>query len=238
MHDHQLFLRTLSEFTRSLLTPYDVHVMLAELAGQVTHVLGLVGSGVSLAEGDRLIFDVGVGDQAEALEELQEETQLGPCVAAFHSGRIVRISDLGAEVDRWPAFCRLAELRDIRAVASIPMRLGDQRVGALNLYAREVRAWDEDDMTAAVVLADMATAYLINASKHQQQVQLAEQLQRALDGRVLVEQAKGMLAARHDTTPDVAFEHLRRYARGRGASVREVAAAVVQLGLDIAPDDR
>lgn len=235
MYDHQLYLRTLSEFTRSLLTPYDAHVVLGELASRVTEVLGLIGSGVSLAEGDRLVFDIGVGDRVRLVEEVQEDTQRGPCVAAFRAGQVVSVPDLRTETERWPEYCRTAESQGVRAVASIPMRLGDQSVGALNMYDGEVRAWDEDDMSAAVVMADMATAYLINASLHQQQVLLAEQLQRALSGRVLVEQAKGMLAARHGITPEAAFEHLRRHARGRGASVRDVAAAVVQLGLDIEP---
>jgi AmiR/NasT family two-component response regulator len=84
-----------------------------------------------------------------------------------------------------------------------------------------------------VVMADMATAFLINASTHRQQVELAEQLQGALDARVVIEQAKGMIAAKRGITPDAAFDQIRRHARGRGAAVRAVAEAVVHLGLDL-----
>src|SRR5690606_27377727 len=169
-------------------------------------------------EGGRLVFDIGVGGEAvETLEGVQEKHQLGPCATAFTTGRIVTVPDLRTETERWPDYGRAAETLGIKAAAAIPMRLGDQTIGALNLYDTKVRPWDEDDVTAAVVMADMATAYLINASTHQQQVQLAEQLQEALDARVVVEQAKGMLAGQMEITPDAAFEHLRRYARGRGA---------------------
>ena len=233
LYDHSLYLRTLSEFTRVLLTPYDVHVVLDQLATRVTEVLGLLGSGVSLAEGDRLAFDAGVGGPVTVLERLQEATQIGPCVTAFRSGQVVTVSDLGGENERWPAYCRTARALGVQAVASIPMRLGDQAVGAMDLYAAESRTWDEDDMSAAVVMADMATAYLINASQHRQQVELAEQPQHALDARVVIEQAKGMIAGKAGITPDAAFDQLRRHARGRGATVRAVAEAVVNLGLDL-----
>lgn len=233
MYDHQLYLRTLSEFTRVLLTPYDVHVVLRELTDRVAGVLGVVGAGVGLAQGDRLEFDPRVSGDVSDLEGIQQETQEGPCVAAFTSGKIVRISDLAADSQEWPDFRRTAARLGIRAVASIPMRLGEQSVGAMDLYDDRPRDWEQEDMNAAVVMADMATSYLINSSKHQQQVELSAQLQYALDHRLVIEQAKGMIAARHDVTPDEAFERLRRHARSRGATVQAVANAVVKLGMDI-----
>lgn len=234
MHDHQLYLSTLSDFARTLLAPYDVHSTLHQLTLRITDVLGLLGSGVSLAEGDRLVFDAGVGDRVGVLEQMQQDTQVGPCVEAFRTGQVVAVADLRlVPPDRWPAYCRAAERLDVRAVASIPMWLGDQKVGALDLYNAEVRAWEEDDMAAAQVMADMATGYLINASKHRQQQELSEQLQHALTSRVLIEQAKGMVAARHGITPETAFERLRGHARRNGATLGDVAHAVVHLGLDV-----
>jgi GAF domain-containing protein len=233
VYDHQLYLRTLSEFTRVLLTPYDAQSMLDQLANRVTEVLGLLGSGVSLADGERLVFEAGVGGPVVELEKIQDETQVGPCVTAFQTAQIVRVDDLGGEAERWPEYCRTAEALGITSVASIPMRLGERTVGAFNLYAGASRAWDEEDMAAAVVMSDMATAYLINASTHRQQVELAEQLEHALESRVIVEQAKGMLAAKHAITPEAAFERLRHHARSRGATVRSVAQAIVHLGMDL-----
>lgn len=233
MYDHQLYLKTLSEFTRVLLTPYDVHVVLRELTERVVGVLGIRGAGVGLADGDRLVFDPRVAGDVAELEDVQERTQKGPCVSAFHTGRIVQTADLSQDSQKWPEFREVAARHGVRAVASIPMRLGEQSVGALNLYDDQPRAWEREDMNAAVVMADMATSYLLNASKHRQQVELSTQLQYALDHRLVIEQAKGMLAARHEVTPEEAFERLRRHARSRGATVHAVADAVVNLGMDL-----
>jgi len=233
MYNPELYLTTLSNFTKVLLTPYDVHAALVELADRVTQMLDLRGSGVSLAHQDRLEFDSGNKPDIVALEKVQQDTQCGPCVEAFRTGSPVVVVDLTAEAGRWPQYCEVAEQLGISAVASIPMQLVGQAVGALNLYARGVRVWEPQDVAAAIVMADMATAYLINASHHHQQVQLAEQLQQALDTRLMIEQAKGMLAARHRITPDQAFERLRHHARDRRAKVHAVAHAVVELGLEI-----
>ena len=233
MYDHQLYLRTLSEFTRTLLTPYDVHAMFHQLADRVTSVLGLTGSGVCLARAGRLELDTALGDDVTAVELVQERHQAGPCVTAFRTGEIVAVRDLREAPSRWPEYVRVAEEMGILAVASIPMRLDDVTVGALNLYSREVRDWPREDLDAAVVLTDMATVYLINASHHRKQVELTEQLQHALDTRLVIEQAKGMLAVRHSITPEQAFERLRTLARSRSVTVEAVAEAVVRLGLEV-----
>jgi GAF domain-containing protein len=235
LYDHALYLRTLSEFTRVLLTPYEIHTALDELADRVTAVLGLAGSGVSLAEDERLEFDTAVGPAVAELERVQERLQLGPCVTAFHTGKVVAVDDLSGRDDEWPEYCATAADLGITAVASMPLQLsGDHPpVGALNLYADGPRSWTPEDLAAARVLADMATAYLVNASHHQQQVQLAEQLQRALDSRVVIEQAKGVLVARHRIDPGEAFERIRCQARSHNRTVLAVATEVVALRLDL-----
>jgi GAF domain-containing protein len=227
-----MYLRTLSEFARALLTPYDVQAALEELTARIAVVLGLTGSGVSLCRGDRLEFDTGLGGAAAELEKVQQRTQDGPCVTAFRTGVPVTVSDLVTH-GRWPAYEQAAAEVGIHAVASIPLKIGDRSVGALNLYAAEPREWHPDDVAAAAVMGDMATGYLLHASAHKQQVELADQLQHALDHRLVIEQAKGMLAARHETSPDEAFERLRRHARSKGVSVHAVADAVVSLGMDL-----
>lgn len=232
MYDHALFVRTLSEFTRLLLTPYDVTTALRELADRVTDVLGLAGSGVSLARDDHLEFEATHGSEVATIERVQNEVQKGPCVTAFHSGQVVTVTDLEAERSRWPEYCAAAEEADVTSVAAIPMQLGGRRVGALNLYARRRRDWTTEDVDAALVLADMATSYLINASHHRQQVELTRQLQRALDSRVVIEQAKGILAGRRSISPERAFGVIRAHARSHNARVADVADAVVRLDLD------
>ena len=99
--------------------------------------------------------------------------------------------------------------------------------------APEHDPWPEDDIAAAVVMADMATSYLINASQMRQQDQLNEQLQGALESRAIIEQAKGIVAHGHDTTVDEAFKRIRTHARAHNVTVRSVAEAIVRLGMQI-----
>jgi GAF domain-containing protein len=233
MYDHHLYVKTLSAFARTLLAPFEVHTALTELTEVVTEVLGLTGSGVGLARGERLEFDAFFGAATAEVERTQEHVQSGPCVTAFRTQQVVAITDLTTQHDRWPDYCDVAARVGISAVASLPMRVADRCVGALNLYADAARAWPQDDLDAAVVMADMATVYLINASRDHQQSELNNQLQRALDSRVVIEQAKGVLVARHQISPDRAFERLRSHARSRNATVAAVADAVVRLGLDV-----
>ena len=230
-HDQKLYLRTLSEFTRTLITPYDVDTVFGELTSRVNELFDLFGSGVALARDGRLEVGSAVPSTLAALEQAQVETQSGPCVTAFCEGRIVAVESLHTSVERWPEYCAVAEREGIRAVASIPLHLEQWNVGALNLYSTSVRAWTERDLAAATVMANMATAYLINASVFDKQKRLAEQLQQALDSRIVIEQAKGVLANEHGISVDEAFEHLRKHARAHGATVHAVAGAVVDVGL-------
>jgi AmiR/NasT family two-component response regulator len=121
----------------------------------------------------------------------------------------------------------------IAGVAAIPMRLADQIIGALNLYSPAPRAWSDQDIAVARVLADVATSYVVNASKVRQQEQLSEQLPAALESRVLIEAAKGITATQHAVTIDQAYQLIRAHARDNNASLRVVAKAIVAVGLEV-----
>lgn len=230
-HDQRLYLRTLSEFTRTLVTSYDVETVFGELTSRVTALLQLAGTGVTLARKGRLEFVTAAPAELVDLERAQMENQAGPCVVAYQSGRIEAIADIETCSERWPEYCAVAKQVGVRAVAGIPMQLEQQNVGAINLYDSGNRNWSDRDLAAATVMANMATAYLINASMFDKQKRLAEQLQRALDSRVVIEQAKGVLANEHGISVDEAFERIRRHARTHSATVHAVAEAVVQVGL-------
>jgi GAF domain-containing protein len=232
MHDHTLSLEPLADLTDRLPVPYELEAVFDELADQVTELFGLAGSGVSLARNGKLEFHTAYGREVAVVEKAQERIQVGPCVTAFRSGRVVAVNDLATEEDRWPYYCQLAASVGISAVASIPLQLGGRPVGVLDLYGRRRRDWPEADLSAAVVLANMATMFLINASHHRKQVELNEQLQRALDHRVVIEQAKGALAATRNITPDEAFTCLRSFARNNNRTLVGVARAVLEHGLD------
>ncbi|KAA0017662.1 GAF and ANTAR domain-containing protein [Antrihabitans cavernicola] len=239
MYDIGLFTAALSRFARLLVAPYEVDVVLAELAESVSAVLDLAGAGVSVATDGRLRFVTAVTavtavtGAAGALERCQEEFQAGPCRDAYDTGQVVSVPDLVYHASRWPRFVSTARGSGIVAVAGIPMTLGDDRVGALDLYAAKRREWSATDLTAAGVFADMATGYLVNSSTLRQQHQLAEQLEHALGARVVIEQAKGILANRHNIHPDRAFDLMRAHARSHRVTVRAVATAIVELRLHL-----
>jgi GAF domain-containing protein len=233
MHDQALYLRTLSEFSARLLSPYDVDTVLRELMETLCDVLALDGSGVALSENGRLEFTTAMPERLAELEMAQIEHQSGPCVDAYLSGRVVAVEDLETQRDRWPKYCDVAARLGVTSVAGIPMRLSGDAFGALNLYGAGARSWPEDGMAAAVVMADMATSYLVNASKLRQQEQLNEQLKQALDSRAIIEQAKGIVANEHGIPIEKAFERIRTHARNHHVSIRSVAEGIVRLGLQI-----
>jgi GAF domain-containing protein len=230
MYDHDLFVDTTAGFSERLLSHYEIGEVLADLGDRLARLFSLAGSGVTLGMDGRLLAVTAIPPDLAPLERHQEAEQEGPCVQAYQGGQVVAVPDLQAE-DRWPGYRRVADQLGMRAVVGVPMRLGEQTVGALNMYHADVREWPQEDLEAARVLANMATAYLINASSLAKQVQLADQLQHALDSRVVIEQAKGILAEAHGISVDSAFERLRRHARSHSAKVQHVARAVVDLGL-------
>ena len=231
MYDQSLFLDTLSGFAETLVGPYDLEGVLAELTERVTAVLGLVGSGVTVVIDGELQFVTALPSAVVELEQAQHNLHTGPCLDAFHSGEPVTAADLRTETARWPGYVDLALEVGVLAGAGIPLKLAGEAVGALNLYAGEVRNWSDEDVAAARVLADMATVYLVNASKLAQQTQLSAQLQYALDHRIVIEQAKGIVASSRGTTVDAAFEVIRRHARNHNTSIAAVADAIVNVGL-------
>jgi GAF domain-containing protein len=235
MYDHFAFLRTLSRFAASLPSRYDLQEALSELTESVTSVLGLCGSWVTMADDGQLHFVTSVSQASAELE--RDHAQLHPfpcpCRDAYSTGHLVRVTDVREESARWPEFAASATRLSMAGVAAIPMRLADQIIGALNLYSFEPREWSDEDMAVAGVLADVATSYVVNVSKLRQQEQLSEQLQLALESRVIIEQAKGITAQQNSVTVDQAYQLMRRHARNNNASLRVVAEAIVAVGLQV-----
>lgn len=235
MHDIQLLLRALSDFSRVLLTSYDVQTVLGELAEKVTEVLGLSGSGVSLTQGGGVLrFVTGTSPAVERLERLQEEEhQEGPSLTARQSGELVAVADVTAPEPPWPEYVARAGRLGLRAVAGVPMRLENQVVGVLTMYDERPREWSDEDLAVARILADMATSYVVSASKLHQEQRLNEQLNEALQNRLVIEQAKGIIANARGIPVDEAFLRIRKHARDHNASVRAVADAIVHVGLRV-----
>jgi GAF domain-containing protein len=230
MAGQELLACQVSEFAQTLARGATISDLLGDCAERATAVLGVAGAGVSVLESGQFRFVAATDDRFADLERVQEAVQAGPCADACQTGKIVTVGDLAESSPGWGRYEQAARDAGIVAVAAIPMR-GGENIGALDLFSTVRRDWRPEDLGAAVILADMATGYLIAARELEELRRVNEQLREALDSRIVIEQAKGVLAAERNISVDQAFEVLRRHARSHSVSLRSVAQAVVSLGL-------
>jgi GAF domain-containing protein len=193
-----------------------------------THQLFAVdGAGLMLIDPDQLLRNIAVSDQrVDHLEELQIKHGEGPCVDAFEEKELVHADDLAAE-DRWPKFCPAAVERGLRAVLASPIPYNQHAIGVVVVFSAKAQPWSPEGELALVAFTDLAALTIANTMQSEQRGELAEQLQRALDARVVIEQAKGALVAREGLSEREAFERMRRQARSQRRRVVEVAAEVM-----------
>lgn len=233
MVDETALRHAFATFAEALLHRYDVGDVLYRLTDQVVDVLGVDGAGVSLgltAEGVRF---VSATDQRVAkLEGAQIESGEGPCLEAYRTGRPVTVPDLHHE-QRWDDYRRMADEQQFRAVAGIPMPVDQQRIGALNLYRSAPHDWTSEELDVAQLLANVASGYVLNWQTLDRQTTLAQQLQGALDSRIVIEQAKGIIAGRHDIEVTEAFERLRKHSRNNQLKMHDVAREVISGRLQL-----
>jgi GAF domain-containing protein len=167
-------------------------------------------------------------DEAPAIDKGQYETGRGPCLDAWREKRVVRMDDLSEMGERYPEFMEAAKVHGVQSTLSLPLIVGDDGIGALNLYARTANGFSEDDEEVGVELAAAAAIVLANASAYWQAAQLSEQLAEAMKSRAVIEQAKGMLMAQSpQLTPDAAFDLLRRASQRENLKLREIAQRIV-----------
>jgi GAF domain-containing protein len=194
-----------------------------------THRLFKVdGAALMLVDPDQLLRNVAVSDQRiNALEELQIEHGEGPCLDAFAHKDLIDSQDLATE-RRWPRFSPVAVRRGLLAVLACPIPYNQQAVGVVAIFSATRRPWTPEGELALVGFTDLAALLIANTMAGEQRGELAEQLQRALDARVVIEQAKGALMT-HEGLSDVeAFERLRRQARASRRRVADVAAETIE----------
>ncbi|MEW6470979.1 MAG: GAF and ANTAR domain-containing protein [Actinomycetota bacterium] len=230
--DGELLLEVLSGFAHTLAGRFDVSEVLYRLAENVVAILKVAGTGVSVVdEQGRLRPVTAINELTAQLERVEEATQQGPCVDSFQRGEVIRVDSLQERAGEWPEWSAEAKRHGVEAVLGIPLQVDGRTIGAMNVYASEPRRWRDADVRAARVLGDMAASYVANASDLEQSRRTTEQLREALESRIIIEQAKGMLASEYRISVDQAFVVLRDHSRRHGASLRGVAEAVVTLGL-------
>jgi transcriptional regulator with GAF, ATPase, and Fis domain len=233
--DEQLA-QTFVELADTLVVGFDLMEFLHTLAERCVELLDVEAAGLLLADGRGALRLVAAStEQARVAELFQIQNDEGPCVDCFRSGQVISISDIraGDMAKRWPRFAPAAYEMGFAGVHAIPMRLRDQVIGTLNLFRSAPNGLDQAAARAARALVDVATIGILQERAVRQQELVAEQLQAALHSRVMIEQAKGILAERHRETPDQAFLAMRRYARNHNRPLTALAADVIQGTADI-----
>jgi GAF domain-containing protein len=217
----------------TLVADYDVVDLLDRLVSAAVTLLDVTAGGLLLDDQrGSLALVASSNESTRLLEIFQLQTNEGPCLDCVRTATAVTSADLVADVDRWPVFAPEAVAAGFRSVTAVPLRLRSQTIGGLNLFSDAPGAMSQDDQRVAQALADVATIGILQQRSIHRTTVLAEQLQQALNSRIAIEQAKGVLAERHDLDMAAAFESLRRHARNHNMRLADVAGAVVRGDLD------
>jgi transcriptional regulator with GAF, ATPase, and Fis domain len=221
-------LDTVAALADSLVADFDVVDLLQLLVDECTVLFDASAAGILLvSSAGGLEVIVSTNERSELIGLMQLRAGEGPCVEAATSGRVVTVPDLDRVSDRWPAFAADARQSGFASLHAIPMRLRDSTIGSLNLFRDRVGELNEPDAVAARTLTDIATISLLQHRLVEESAIAQAQLQRALDSRVVIEQAKGFLAQRNGLDMDAAFRVLRAHARSTHTRLADVAADVV-----------
>jgi GAF domain-containing protein len=166
-------------------------------------------------------------DELGVVELFEIQALEGPCLDCFRSGVPVIDQDLAGAGARWPRFVSVATDAGYRSVHALPIRLRDEVVGALNLFMDHPNPFDVFDIKMAQAFADAIAITILQARALQDSYSLGEQLQSALNGRVFIEQAKGILAERAHLSVHDSFIKIRNYARGHNRKITDVSQDIV-----------
>lgn len=224
--------RTFVELADTLVEGYDLLEFLLMLAERSVELLGITEAGVVLADPQGNLRALASSSERMRLLELIElQREDGPCLDSWRTGEPARADDLAAAVDRWPHFAPAALAAGFASVYALPLRLREERIGALNLFADRTSALGADDELLGQAMADVATIGILHERSIDERTSFADQLQVALRTRVTLEQAKGMVIAQAGLDADGAFELLRSYSRVTSRRLGEVARAVTDRSL-------
>ena len=221
--------RIFVEVADTLVDDFDLLDFLHMLTMRTASLVGASAVGVLLADQrGQLRFMAASDEQAKVLEIFQVQISEGPCFDAFHTATPVLNTDLRDAVGRWPAFSRHAIDAGFRSVHAFPIRVRREVIGALNVFGSEVGGnFDAADVQIVQALTDVAAIGLLQERTVRRGEVLTEQLQNALNSRIVIEQAKGAIAQANGISIDEAFTTLRGYARRNNRKLTEVAREVL-----------
>jgi GAF domain-containing protein len=224
----------LVEFADTLVADFDIVEFLQRLTDRCVELLPVDAAGLVLADRDGTLQPVAAtSDDARLLEAFQLHLDEGPCLECHRTGRPVAATDLRTAVRRWPRLTGALQQLGFAAMHSLPMRRRDDVIGAMNLFRRTPGELDTATVRIARAFTDVATIGLLQQRARREQEAMIEQLQTALASRVVIEQAKGMLAERLSLGTDQAFGLLRQHARNRNHRLTDLARAVIDGQADL-----
>jgi transcriptional regulator with GAF, ATPase, and Fis domain len=229
-----LLAQTFVDVADTLVADFDVVDFLTVLTSRCVELFDLAEAGLLLGNGPGGVrVAASSSHDHRLLDVLEIQCAEGPSLDCFRAGELVGCEDLRTATERWPRFVGQAVASGWLSTYALPMRLREETIGSLNLLRAEPGVIDTGDLVAAQALADVATIGILQHRAAEEHRLLAEQLQYALDSRVAVEQAKGVIGQHADLSMDNSFSLLRGYARDHNLRLVDVAHAVVDRTLDV-----
>jgi GAF domain-containing protein len=226
---------TFVELADTMVEDFDVIEFLHRLAERCVELLDCAEAGLLLADAAGVLrVMASSSERSDTLDLLQSQNEEGPCFECYQHGALVSSEDLTGDAGRWPTFAPMALQKGFRSVQAIPMRVRGETIGALNLFRTTTGRLVEQDLPLGQGMADIAAIALLHERTVREAHGVVEQLQGALSSRVMIEQAKGVLAERAHIGVDAAFARLRAYAREHNLRLSNVARDVIDGQLDVA----
>jgi GAF domain-containing protein len=220
-------LHALSQFVISKTSMGDTLLRVSEATLEALPAAEMAGISM-LGEDGRPTTGIFTDQETPEIDASQYASGAGPCLDSWRMGKTVRLDDMERAAETYPEFAKTALECGVRSSLSLPLVVGDEAVGALNLYARVPNGFTEEDEATGTVLASAAAIVLVNASAYWQATHLGEQLAQAIQSRAVIEQAKGVLMARSpQLSADDAFDVLRKASQRENVKLRDIAQRIV-----------
>jgi GAF domain-containing protein len=217
------------EVADTLVADFDLVDFLYNMCERAAVICNAKAVGILLAdEQGELRYVAGSTEQAGLVELLEMQASEGPCYDAFREHRQIINTDLNAARGQWPKFAPRAIEEGFASVHAIPLRLRQRTIGAANIFGHVTGRFEPTDIRIIQALADVATISILQERAVQRGNTLTEQLQQAMFGRIVIEQAKGALSRLLEVSPDQAFTLMRKFARESGQRLGDVARAVIE----------
>ncbi len=206
----------------------DLQTAIDRIVGTTHQLFDVDGAALMLVDSQLALRNAAASDERlQRLEELQLRYDDGPCIDAFETKALVGCDDLEAE-GRWKAFSADAADAGFRALLASPIPYASDAVGVVVVVSTKARAWSPEGELALMAFTDLAALAIATGLQSEERGDRADQLQGALDARVTIEQAKGVLVASEHITPREAFQRIRSEARRTRQKSADVAATIVE----------